>query len=127
MFEELNDLIREEVVRYLFHVEVQRQEEAADAEQPRYDTSDQGGDGNLVYEHESVAGADAIAAATGGAVPASAVRGAAAATATATAAAPARPKQAAQAQAAPDPYAGTGRNALCPCGSGKKYKKCHGA
>jgi preprotein translocase subunit SecA len=24
-------------------------------------------------------------------------------------------------------YAGTGRNAECPCGSGKKYKKCHGA
>jgi uncharacterized protein YecA (UPF0149 family) len=20
-----------------------------------------------------------------------------------------------------------GRNELCPCGSGKKYKKCHGA
>ena len=20
-----------------------------------------------------------------------------------------------------------GRNALCPCGSGKKYKRCHGA
>ena len=28
---------------------------------------------------------------------------------------------------ADDPYAGAGRNALCPCGSGKKYKKCHGA
>ncbi|MCB0907303.1 MAG: SEC-C domain-containing protein, partial [Nocardioidaceae bacterium] len=26
-----------------------------------------------------------------------------------------------------DPFAGVGRNALCPCGSGKKYKKCHGA
>jgi preprotein translocase subunit SecA len=26
-----------------------------------------------------------------------------------------------------DPYAGAGRNAECPCGSGKKYKKCHGA
>ncbi|HET8716230.1 MAG TPA: preprotein translocase subunit SecA [Nocardioidaceae bacterium] len=26
-----------------------------------------------------------------------------------------------------DPYAGVGRNADCPCGSGKKYKKCHGA
>ncbi|MCW2817911.1 MAG: protein translocase subunit secA, partial [Marmoricola sp.] len=26
-----------------------------------------------------------------------------------------------------DPYAGAGRNADCPCGSGKKYKKCHGA
>ncbi|WP_114422233.1 preprotein translocase subunit SecA [Nocardioides houyundeii] len=26
-----------------------------------------------------------------------------------------------------DPFAGTGRNADCPCGSGKKFKKCHGA
>jgi preprotein translocase subunit SecA len=25
------------------------------------------------------------------------------------------------------PYAGVGRNAPCPCGSGKKFKKCHGA
>ncbi|MEO8106472.1 MAG: SEC-C metal-binding domain-containing protein, partial [Actinomycetes bacterium] len=24
-------------------------------------------------------------------------------------------------------YAGTPRNAPCPCGSGAKYKKCHGA
>lgn len=29
-------------------------------------------------------------------------------------------------QAAAGPYAGTGRNDLCPCGSGKKFKKCHG-
>ncbi|WP_432479373.1 preprotein translocase subunit SecA [Nocardioides sp. GXQ0305] len=28
---------------------------------------------------------------------------------------------------ADDPYAGVGRNAECPCGSGKKFKKCHGA
>ncbi|SDS27140.1 protein translocase subunit secA [Nocardioides scoriae] len=26
-----------------------------------------------------------------------------------------------------DPYLGMSRNAECPCGSGKKYKKCHGA
>jgi len=26
-----------------------------------------------------------------------------------------------------DPYAKVGRNQLCPCGSGKKYKRCHGA
>jgi preprotein translocase subunit SecA len=26
-----------------------------------------------------------------------------------------------------DPFAGASRNAECPCGSGKKYKKCHGA
>jgi hypothetical protein len=25
-----------------------------------------------------------------------------------------------------NPYAGVGRNQLCPCGSGKKFKKCHG-
>jgi preprotein translocase subunit SecA len=28
---------------------------------------------------------------------------------------------------ADDPYATVGRNADCPCGSGKKFKKCHGA
>ena len=28
---------------------------------------------------------------------------------------------------ADDPYAGIGRNAKCPCGSGKKFKQCHGA
>jgi len=28
---------------------------------------------------------------------------------------------------ADDPFAGAGRNAECPCGSGKKYKRCHGA
>ena len=30
------------------------------------------------------------------------------------------------APAGDDPYAGTGRNEPCPCGSGKKYKHCHG-
>jgi preprotein translocase subunit SecA len=28
---------------------------------------------------------------------------------------------------ASDEFAGVGRNEACPCGSGKKYKKCHGA
>jgi len=28
---------------------------------------------------------------------------------------------------ADDEFADIGRNALCPCGSGKKYKRCHGA
>ncbi|WP_235737947.1 preprotein translocase subunit SecA [Nocardioides alcanivorans] len=28
---------------------------------------------------------------------------------------------------ADDPYANVGRNDLCPCGSGKKFKRCHGA
>ena len=30
-------------------------------------------------------------------------------------------------EAAAKPFAGTGRNQPCPCGSGKKYKACHGA
>jgi preprotein translocase subunit SecA len=29
--------------------------------------------------------------------------------------------------AAEDPYATVGRNDLCPCGSGRKYKRCHGS
>jgi uncharacterized protein YecA (UPF0149 family) len=33
---------------------------------------------------------------------------------------PSKPKAAAAADK-------VGRNELCPCGSGKKYKKCHGA
>jgi preprotein translocase subunit SecA len=27
----------------------------------------------------------------------------------------------------PDTWHGTPRNSPCPCGSGKKYKHCHGA
>ena len=27
----------------------------------------------------------------------------------------------------PEGWQRTGRNALCPCGSGKKFKHCHGA
>jgi preprotein translocase subunit SecA len=30
-------------------------------------------------------------------------------------------------QTVSNPYKGVGRNDPCPCGSGKKYKKCHGA
>ena len=40
-----------------------------------------------------------------------------------------RPRTAASsgtATAAADPYASVGRNDLCPCGSGRKYKRCHG-
>ena len=33
---------------------------------------------------------------------------------------------AANGEGAKDPYAGVGRNAPCPCGSGKKFKMCHG-
>jgi len=31
-----------------------------------------------------------------------------------------------KADKADSPYANVGRNAPCPCGSGKKFKMCHG-
>ena len=37
-----------------------------------------------------------------------------------------RPQSAQAATLAPNPYTGVGRNDPCPCGSGKKFKKCHG-
>ncbi len=113
MFEELGQMIHDEVVRYLFHVEL-KQEDAPQLE------SEVAQDENLVYEHESLAGADAIAAAGGGA---------AGGTATALAAAAPASTQtlAAQPQQLASEYDKVGRNDLCPCGSGKKFKKCHGA
>jgi hypothetical protein len=37
------------------------------------------------------------------------------------------PSPSPQPAASPDPAPKVGRNQLCPCGSGKKYKRCHGA
>ena len=34
---------------------------------------------------------------------------------------------ASSATSADDEFSDVGRNQLCPCGSGKKYKRCHGA
>jgi preprotein translocase subunit SecA len=35
-------------------------------------------------------------------------------------------KTSAKTETRDDPFAGTPRNAACPCGSGKKFKMCHG-
>ena len=99
-------------IRDRFHVEVQRdeaEEQLAPASTPQA----------LAYEHESVHGADAIAAAGAGAVTG-------AATGTALADSPPR-----TATGAPRPvvneHRDIGRNDPCWCGSGKKFKRCHGA
>jgi preprotein translocase subunit SecA len=105
MFEELGHTIREEVVLTLFHVQVEVNEpELAPAEQ---------GNGNLQYQHETAAGAEVIAAAGGdaGAVD-TLFAPQAGGTATATAV---------------NEHKDVGRNDPCWCGSGKKFKKCHGA
>jgi preprotein translocase subunit SecA len=102
MFEELGGVIREEVVLTLFHAHVEVEEPQLTPEQ---------GNGALQYEHETTAGADVIAAAGGGASIATAFAPQAGGTATATA----------------SDHKEVGRNDPCWCGSGKKFKKCHGA
>src|SRR4051812_42212597 len=65
MFQALNAAIREEVVTLLFHAEVTPDD--GSAEQLQQPQSPNGaGNGALSYEHESLAGADAILAAGGG-------------------------------------------------------------
>jgi preprotein translocase subunit SecA len=106
MFEALGSAIREEVVLTLFHVEVQ-------AEQPEEQLQHQQAPQRLSYEHEVSAGADAIAAAGAGA-------------ATALAPPPNASPFAPQPQVVNE-HRDVGRNDPCWCGSGKKFKKCHGA
>jgi preprotein translocase subunit SecA len=102
MFETLGAAIREEVVLNLFHVEVAQEQPALEPQHAPQPVS---------YEHETAAGAEAIMAAGAGA-------------ATAVAAPPQRhpvPHQVV------NEHRDVGRNDPCWCGSGKKYKKCHGA
>jgi preprotein translocase subunit SecA len=111
MFEELGLLIREEVLMLLFHAQI----EPRDAEElTRSDDVDGGG---FAYEHESLAGADAIAAAGfgggGDGMTVSTGLGGGGAVATQQRVTADRDK--------------IGRNDPCWCGSGKKFKKCHGA
>jgi preprotein translocase subunit SecA len=78
MFEQMKDSVVEEFVRYIYRVELVRQDEPARPRPQRVVTSGPG------QQPAAAAGAAALS----GKVP---------------------------------------RNAPCPCGSGKKYKKCHGA
>jgi len=112
MFAELGRAIREEVVLMLFHAQL----EPAAAEEALAMQDGNGAAPGLQYEHESIAGAEAIAAAGGGsgAVATSAVGGGGA---VATG-----PRQIVKSD-----KENIGRNDPCWCGSGKKYKKCHGA
>jgi preprotein translocase subunit SecA len=115
MFEELGAIIREEVVRHLFHVEVQP-EEAEQLQPAASPDSDR-----LSYEHEALAGADAIAAAGGN----GSGNGGGAAFTAGTVGAGATSVATGQRTVSADQK--VGRNDPCWCGSGKKFKKCHGA
>ncbi len=107
MFQELNGQIREEVLALLYHAQLQP-EEAQELQAVQQAAAT--GNGGLSYEHESMAGAEAIAAAGMGA------EGGAALTTLP------RPQQRTVGE-----NEKLGRNDPCWCGSGRKFKKCHGA
>ena len=108
MFTALGRSIRAEVVLHLFHAELAPQ----DAQQELAQQQPPGGNGNLRYEHETSAGAEVIDAALGA--------GSSTAAISAGAAFAPQPVHA-------GPHDKVGRNDPCWCGSGKKFKKCHGA
>jgi preprotein translocase subunit SecA len=110
MFQDLNVAIREEVVTLLFHAEV-TPEDAAATELQQQPAGN--GAGALSYEHETLAGSDAMLAA--GTSTLATAGGGAVATPVAQ-----RPKVNSAVE-------NIGRNDPCWCGSGKKFKKCHGA
>ena len=104
LFEKMLDAIREDVTRILATSEL-RMQEPVDMDLPELPDFLTGHIDPFTGENDarvSTPGADAMLGALG----------------TAVAVAPGE-----------DPYAGLGlsRNALCPCGSGQKYKHCHGA
>ena len=114
MFTQLGRSIRGEVVLHLFHAELGPAEEGAAppelAPQPA-----PGGNGNLRYEHQISAGADVIDAALGGG------------SSTFNPGAPAAGASTAVQTVRTSEHEKVGRNDPCWCGSGKKFKKCHGA
>ena len=117
MFLELSAAIREEVVSILFHAQIEPEDAAALHEEPVAPARNGAG---LSYAHESAAGAQAISAASGAAAtggngggsvtPIGGVGGAVATQ-----------------QRVTSEHERLGRNDPCWCGSGKKFKKCHGA
>jgi preprotein translocase subunit SecA len=114
MFAELGAAIRDEVVQILFHAQL----EPAAAEEALAVGDGNGAQpgANLQYEHQSLAGADAIAAAGAGTASTATMAmsgGGAVATG---------PRQIVKSE-----RENIGRNDPCWCGSGKKFKKCHGA
>ncbi len=135
MFRELMSAIWEEFARVIFHVEVNvepaQAQEMFESEEQRGSVQYSGGGEN---QPSAVGEARAQAAAAGGA----AATGAAAADGTASraeappegngAGTPAGThRDATTGAVVKDEHAKLGRNDPCWCGSGKKYKKCHGA
>ena len=117
MFQELGLAIREEVVSAIFHAQVTPQDAQVLQDTDGWEEDEAA----LAYQHQSLAGAEAIAAAGAGAATA------APAAAVAAGAVGGGATSVATQQRIATEFEKVGRNDPCPCGSGKKFKKCHGA
>jgi preprotein translocase subunit SecA len=123
MFRTMMEGIKEEAVGYLFNLEVQVEPDEPEVQQPEVEVG------------PALAQAAAASTAHNGDHPAIRAKGLEGPRTpqNLSYSAPSEDGDAAVVGAAQqvltddDPYAGASRNALCPCGSGKKYKKCHGA
>ena len=125
MFTELMNNIWDEFARYVFNVEVQVQPEeqqaAAGGQNWGLGGSSTTATRNLnMSGGQSLAGRDAIAAAAGAAVPAGVSEAGQMAAEVVEAPVPVETRRL-------DETEKVGRNDPCWCGSGKKFKKCHGA
>ncbi len=98
--------IAQDFVRYVMHVQVVQNDQQAEQAKNVQETSSKS------QPEESGVNRAAAAAAASGEIPAQAV--------------PARSTAKPQ-QVIKDDFDKTPRNAPCPCGSGKKFKQCHGA
>ena len=102
LFEELLTNLKYEVVKFLSHVQIQRQDEAELIEQQRREAAQRE---HMAFQHAEASGMSGAAQ---------------------------EGQPNAQPEVAPIPETFTraqpkvGRNEPCPCGSGKKYKQCHG-
>jgi preprotein translocase subunit SecA len=112
MFQEMMGSIQEDFVRYLYHLEIVREEQPKETA-PVRDLAYSGGGDSTLAQNFAVAG-KAAAARPGGMADSSAEAYEAA-------------QQATRTVVAPRSVTKVGRNDPCPCGSGKKYKKCCGA
>jgi len=109
MFQEMMDSIQADFVRYLYHLEIVREDEKQTTA-PRGLAYSGGGDASLTQDF-AAAGA---AAARDGRLEGSSEQAYEAA------------QQSTRTVVAPRSVTKVGRNEPCPCGSGKKYKKCCG-
>ncbi|HSF26643.1 MAG TPA: preprotein translocase subunit SecA [Actinomycetes bacterium] len=130
LFQAMMDAIKEESVGYLFNLEVEVKAATAPAAGQTAAPAVASDEAAPAQEAAEPAPA-AMAAAAGGGRPAIVAKGLSAPTqgrlqySSPTVDGEAGVAHRADA-AADNPYAGTPRNAPCPCGSGRKYKRCHG-